>query len=63
MPREELFLPFGFSACILNDAKDECPNIVVFGGGGNCFSFGSYYNQVCFTIALDSETDDRSSSI
>jgi len=48
----QIFLPFDFSAHILQPDGSKEDHLLVFGGGGNCFSFGSHYNTDSFLFKL-----------
>lgn len=51
---DEIFLPFGFSAVLVSDEGtcDKNVSLLVFGGGGNCFSFGTHFNKFMLKINL-----------
>ncbi|CAL8099572.1 unnamed protein product [Orchesella dallaii] len=53
LPLNDIYLPFGFTASVLHDEKTKKHKIIVFGGGGNCFSFGTHYNQVCYLLTIN----------
>lgn len=52
LPLTDTYLPFGFTASLLRDEKTKKEKVIVFGGGGNCFSFGTHYNQVCYLLHI-----------
>ncbi|CAG7830754.1 unnamed protein product [Allacma fusca] len=50
---EKVFLPFGFSLAAIVDTTMKETKIMIYGGGGNCFSFGTHYNDAALVINLD----------